>query len=212
MPPKSRADADPDSFRIVADDALFVYNGLSSTIKKAAEALDACGGMAGNDRCGRTFGIQYDLAISGEDGYFGLLAVTVNAAGILHVLLYCTAANIEGASDGEPYDSGAVDSTLDQRPDSPISVPSIISSIGDGVTPPAWWTRVSGHVGLDWPNGDLDKLTSAADSWRSIADDQANYQNRPDEQKIADQTLPSIEAISTDVCTLRVSLKPVCDI
>jgi hypothetical protein len=145
--------------------AALYYNGLIGK-------LGGYGAMGGDDTTSEEFATEYDRsAKEAVDGLNDLVDSFANLAEL-------TAQSIDNhrrANGDSVYGTPPVYDGSQGLGDSPVDVatytpPSALG--GDDEDLPDFWNEIVDHLeGFAWPNADLDKLRSAATTWRDAAGD-----------------------------------------
>lgn len=138
---------------------------LSRGLSRLAVSLGGCGSMAGSDRLGRSWGGEYDEAVSAVfDGVGGTTAAMVSLSGRLKQTAYNWA-----EADGTTGPLPGEDRALGGRPGAitPPTVPSVVGDSGPGLQ---GVIDLAGAIGVPVPNGNTGVLTGAESAWRRFAD------------------------------------------
>ncbi|WP_375477936.1 hypothetical protein [uncultured Jatrophihabitans sp.] len=174
-----------------------------------SDALNGCGGMAGDDPAGRAWAQSYDPAaaaalVAGRD--------TVNACYNLAELFEFSALNYEAAdAASSPGARAAIAAQTARLPgDAAISMtcsPPTATGVGAGA--PTGWSIVEDLIGRVWPNGHQDRLRACAAAWRRAADavtDAADMVWLASVRFILDQ-LPEADDIGTVCLAMRARMQ-----
>jgi hypothetical protein len=145
-----------------------VHDALSNANHTLHAALAGCGAMAGNDPGGTAWAHSYDTAARTT------LATMIDlqtASVKLAAMLQQTGFN-HGAADTASNPKNLRPTPTDKTRYVPqrATVPDLPSAAGGSGGGPPGWSLIQDAVGYVWPNGDVDKLTTAATAWSTAAD------------------------------------------
>lgn len=178
-----------------------VVGQLTTAVINLEETLRGTGGMAGTDPGGTTWAASYDEAAAVT---VGCMTDLTNACYKIAALLKQTGFNhgmAENASDPSHSVPTPADTTKYVAPTTLSCAPQPPSASGGSGSPPHGWGLIQSAVGYVWPNGDQDKLRTAARVWSSAADslDGASYPIPEAVQAIRSQQSPEVQDATT-VC------------
>lgn len=178
---------------------------VESALASLIGTLSGCGSMAGNDQAGSAWSDEYDPAAKQIVG-----AMSSVGSGMLAVggLLQRTGFNhgiAESSSDPTRSVAAPVDS-LSYASSGPNGytgqVASVPAAAGGSGSAPSGWELVEHAVGWVWPDGDPDRLRTAATAWTTAGNDLSNVQVWVGRTltAICEQHSPEVSAATT-VCS-----------
>lgn len=199
-------DVDPQTYFKSSSSARFSGQNVGLALDGLKNSLAGSSGMAGSDNTGKEFGAGYDQ--SAKDlaaSIAGLVDMSVNAAELIRASgLNHQNAQRASTEGGPPPESVSI-------PNNPATaVPSIPSAYGYGGKEPTGaiataWKYIQEWVGYIWPDGDPEKLKSAALAWNAAATAIRNAGTSLDWAKndIAGQQSPEIPAATAHLDDLK---------
>jgi hypothetical protein len=167
LAPVTVLEVDSEHFYFAASGCSVVANRLSVGYQKVASTLAGCDSMGGSDDAGALWGADYDAQVRdlltavnelvlAFDNHSGLLL----QAGRNHAL----------AEHGATLEDGPLPSMPpDPQPASQVSPTNPASAVGNGDSGLRAFQELIDAIGLPCPNGNVDKLASAATLWDDVA-------------------------------------------